>query len=186
MQTPLDRAFAAQAETPADDGLRLRFHERVLDAELMMPLATGTTGDHLAPRVFDLSDGRYALAFDRDERLADFLGAPTPFAALSGRRLAALLAGRSVGLALNLGAPSATLLPAAAVDWLAAMAAGTPAVRSTRLGSVSPPGTVPPALAAALGPKLAAMAPVIDAAWLVRAGSGDGDPGLLLVLGRRA
>ncbi len=62
------------------------------------------------------------------------------------------------------------------------MAAETPAVRAARLRSVSPPGTVPPPLAAALGPKLAAMAPVIDAAWLVRAGSGDGEPGLLLVL----
>ena len=61
--------------------------------------------------VYDLSDGRFVLAFDREERMAAFLDAPAPFAALSGRRLAALLDGRKLGLALNLGAPSATLLP---------------------------------------------------------------------------
>ena len=126
-ETPLDAAFLAQEADP-DPALRLRFHERVLDAELAVALDEAAEGDALRPSVYDLEDGRFVLAFDRDERLADFFGMPTAFAVLTGRRLAAMLAGQGTGIALNLGAPSATLLPAAAVDWLAAMVQPAPEV----------------------------------------------------------
>ena len=179
-ETPLDRAFRAQEGDPADPALRLRFHERVLDAELLLVLVAPPAAG-LEPRVLDLEAGRYVLAFDRDERLADFLGAPAPFAALSGRRLAGLLAGQGVGIALNLGAASASLLPPEAVDWMAAVQAGPPPEAAARLGAVLPPDP-PPALVAALGPKLAAMADVIAAAHLVAARFDDGRSGLLLAL----
>lgn len=178
-ETPLDAAFLA-AEADPDPGLRLRFHERVLDAELAVPLA-GAADESLAPQVFDLEDGRFVLAFDRDERLADFLGAPTEFAALSGRRLAALLAGRGIGIALNLGAPSATLLPAAAVDWLAAMVPPAPEAREGRLAGLATPD-VPDALGAALGAKLAAMADAVGTAHLVAADRPEGGRGVVLAL----
>ena len=132
-ETPLDRAFRAQEGDPADPALRLRFHERVLDAELLLVLVAPPAAG-LEPRVLDLEAGRYVLAFDRDERLADFLGAPAPFAALSGRRLAGLLAGQGVGIALNLGAASASLLPPETVDWMAAVQAGPPPEAAARLG----------------------------------------------------
>lgn len=173
-ETPLDAAFRA-AEAGDDAAARLRFHERVLDAELMVPLAAEAEAA-LAPRVFDLADGRFVLAFDRDERLAEFFGAPTEFAALSGRRLVAMLAGRGVGVALNLGAPSATLLPGAAVDWLAEMAAQAPEVREGRLAGLRVPD-VPEALRAALAAKLAAMADAVGGAFLVAS-----DGGLVLAL----
>ena len=179
-ETPLDLAFRAQEADPADPVLRLRFHERVLDAELLLVLVAPPDAG-LDPRVLDLEAGRYVLAFDRDERLADFLGAPAPFAALSGRRLAGLLAGQGVGIALNLGAASATLLPPEAVDWMAAIQADPPPEAAVRLGGVAHPDP-PPALVAALGPKLAAMAGVIAAAHLVAARFDDGRSGLLLAL----
>lgn len=175
-ETPLDLAFLAQEADP-DPALRLRFHERVLDAELAVPLAGSGAADALAPQVFELEDGRFVLAFDRDERLADFLGAPTEFAALSGRRLVALLAGQGTGIALNLGAPSATLLPAEAVAWLAEMAAPAPEGREARLAGLAAP-EVPDALAAALAAKLAAMADAVGTAHLVASGGG-----LVLALG---
>lgn len=171
-ETPLDAAFLASAADP-DPALLLRFHERVLDAELAVPLA-GEAGETLDPQVFDLEDGRFVLAFDRDERLADFFGAPTDFAVLTGRRLATLLAGQGTGIALNLGAPSATLLPAGAVDWLAAMAAPAPEAREARLAGLAAPASVPPALAAGLAAKLAAMADAVPAAHLVATGEGSG------------
>jgi hypothetical protein len=177
-ETPLDAAFLASDADP-DPALRLRFHERVLDAELAVALA-GEGEETLAPRVFDLEDGRFVLAFDRDERLADFLG-PTDFAALSGRRLATLLAGRGVGIALNLGAPSATLLPSAAVDWLAEMARPLPELREARLGALRAP-EVPAPLAAALAAKLAAMADAVPDAHLVAAQGVEGREALVLVL----
>lgn len=177
-ETPLDLAHAAHEAAPEDEALRLRFHERVLDAELVVPVGREDAAA-VAPRIFDLSDGRFVLAFDRDERMAAFLDAPTPFVALPGRGLVAQLAGRGIGIALNLGAPSAALMPAAAVDWLAAIA-GTPTeAASLRPAGLSRPRDVPAALLPALGPKLAAMAGVIGAAHLVAAEGG----GLMLALG---
>jgi hypothetical protein len=180
--TPLDAAHAAEAAAPEDDAARLRFHERVLDAELVVPLAAEPRDGAIEPRVHDLSDGRFVLAFDRDDRLAAFLGAPVPFAALSGRSLAALLAERGIGIALNLGAPSAALLPPASVDWLARIA-GVAAEQATgRIEALAPPGPVPAALLAGLGAKLAAMADVIEAAFLARARHSGGEERLLLAL----
>ena len=168
-ETPLDAAFLAQEADP-DPALRLRFHERVLDAELAVALDEAAEGDALRPSVYDLEDGRFVLAFDRDERLADFFGMPTAFAVLTGRRLAAMLAGQGTGIALNLGAPSATLLPAAAVDWLAAMVQPAPESREARLAELASPAAVPAALRAALAAKLAAMSDVVAAAHLASAG----------------
>jgi hypothetical protein len=180
--TPLDRAFAAQEGAPDDAAVRLRFHERVLDAELFVPLAEAPGPDRLRPQVFVLDEGAYVLAFDREDRLAGFLAAPAEFAALSGRRLAGLLEGQGVGVALNLGAASGTLLPPGAVDWLAGMAADAPAELTARPEAVARPGTVPPALLAALGPKLAAMAGPVGQACLVEARYRDAGSGLLLAL----
>jgi hypothetical protein len=179
--TPLDAAYRAQASDP-DPVLRLRFHERVLDAELLLLLAEEAAGDRLRPEIFALAEGRFALAFDRDDRLAAFVGAPAPFVALAGRRLVALLAGQGVGIGLNLGAPSAILLPGASVDWLAGMARDAPQAAAERLRSVAAPAEVPPGLIAALGPKLAAMADVVATAHLVEARLAGGT-GLLLALG---
>ncbi len=179
-ETPLDRAFRAQEADPSDPLLRLRFHERILDAELLL-LLEAEPGDRLAPRVFDLADGRFGLAFDRDDRLAGFLGAPAHFAALSGRRLATMLAGEGTGLALNLGTPSATLLAAEAGDWLAAMAGQGPSVSAARPLAYAVPEP-PPALLAGLAAKLAALADVVATAHLAEARYPAGTR-LLLALG---
>jgi SseB protein N-terminal domain len=181
-ETPLDLAFRQQEADPADPVRRLRFHERVLDAELLLLLEAPAAGDRLRPRVFELAEGRFVLAFDRDDRLAAVLDAPAPFAALAGRRLVAMLAGQGVGIGLNLGdAPSATLLPAEAVDWMAGMLSQDPGEAAERPRDFAAPAA-PPELVAALGPKLAAMAEVIAEAFLVEAGYAGGDRRLLLVL----
>lgn len=179
-ETALDAAFRAQAA--GDPAAELRFHERVLDAELLLLLATEAEGERLEPLVFDLDEGRFALAFDRDDRLAGFLEAPAPYAALPGRRLVEMLAGQGIGIGLNLGpAPSATLLPAAAVDWLAGLAEGAPVEIEARPRRLDAPLQAPAGLIAALDAKLAAMAAVIGEAWLVAADV-DRATGLLLAL----
>ncbi|MFT3974435.1 MAG: SseB family protein [Amaricoccus sp.] len=182
MQTPLDLAHAAHEAAPEDAALRLRFHERILDTELIVPLAAPPEDERIEPQIFGLSDGPVVLAFDRDDRMAEFLGAPADFAALTGRRLVALLAGHGTGLALNLGAPSAALLPPEAVDWLARIAAEAVPEASARASDIGPPGIVPRPLLDALGPKLAAMADRLASAHLVSARLGDGPPALLLAL----
>lgn len=182
-ETPIDSAFRMLAADPDDPAAGLRFHERVLDAELLVPLAAGTeAAAGLVPQLYDVAEGRFVLAFDRDERMAGFLEAPVPFAAMPGRRLAALLSGSETGIVLNPGAPSETLLPAATVGWLATMAAGTASAVRARLRDIGPPGVPPAALLEALGPKLAAMAEVIGDAHIVTASHDGQDAGLLLVL----
>ncbi len=181
--TPLDTAYAAMEADPGDEAARLRFHERVLDAELFLLLDAEPEGDRLRPRVLDLPEGRFVLAFDRDARLAAFLDAPAPYAAIAGRKLVRMLAGQGVGIALNPGvAPSETALEPDAVDWLAAMAPGAPEVADGRAREISAPRTAPPALIVALDAKLAAMADRISAAWLAGLHREDGTVGLALAI----
>ena len=183
-ETAIDRAFRAMEAAPGDERARARFHERLLDAELRLLLAEEPeTDESLRPRIFDLPEGRFVLAFDSDERLAAFLAEPMPSALLAGRGLVAMIAGHGLGIGLNLGeAVSATLLPAAAVDWLGEMALGAPERREHAARRLGPPLGATPALIEALDRKLAAMAGVIGAAHLAGAEYSDGAAGLLLVL----
>jgi hypothetical protein len=117
--TPLDQAHAEMTAAPDDDAARLRFFGYLADAELILLLEREGSVDLLAPRIFDLEDGPVALVFDTEDRLAEFCGAPAPYAALPGRVIAAQLAGKGIGLGLNLGvAISSMLLPPDALDWL--------------------------------------------------------------------
>lgn len=182
-ETAIDRAFLDMEAAPGDEAARARFHERVLDGELRLLLdVEPETDDSLDPAIFEIAEGRFVLAFDADERLAAFLDAPAPFAALTGRRLAVMIAGHGLGIGLNLGAaPSATLLPAETVDWLAGMASASPEAVEDMPRRFAPPRAAR-ALIAALDGKLAAMAGVIGAAHLVAAEYADGRSAPLLVL----
>lgn len=182
--TPLDVAHAAMIANPDDDAARLRFFERILDAELIVLLEAEPTDERLRPRVVDLDAGRFALVFDRDARLAAFLSEPAPYAALPGRRLAVALAGAGLGLALNPGvAPSEALLSAEEIGWLAGMTDPEAAeTAEAQVRSVGPPAGASPALIAALGPKLAAMTGRIEAAWLGALRLDDGTERLALAI----
>jgi len=181
--TPIDGAHRAMEASPDNPRARLRFHERVMDSELFLLLEAEPDDDRLIPQVFELDEGRFVLAFDRDDRLADFLDAPAPYAALTGRRLVALLAGRGLGMGLNLGpAPSATLLPVDAVMWMAGMGEGGPEAADATPRRLGPPGDVPEGLVSALGPKLAAMSTRIASAHLVAAEFVDDRSVLVLAL----
>jgi hypothetical protein len=184
-ETAIDGAFLRMEAAPDDAEARARFHERVLDAELYLLLEEEPeTDESLSPRIFEIPEGRFVLAFDRDERLAAFLEEPMPYAILAGRRLVEMITGHGLGIGLNLGAaPSATLLPAGAVDWMAGIAGGAPEAAEAAARRLGPPRAASAALIAALDHKLAAMAGVIGAAHLVEADYADGARGLLLVLG---
>ena len=118
--TPLDTAHAAMEAAPGDDAARLRFYERLADCELFLLLTEEAQGDNLSPEVFDLADESFVLVFDREDRLARFVGKPAPYAALSGRVVTALLSDQGIGMGVNLDvAPSSILIPPQAVTWLA-------------------------------------------------------------------
>ncbi|MEL6234675.1 MAG: SseB family protein [Pseudomonadota bacterium] len=175
-QTPLDAAHAAMMADAESDARRRAYWSRLLGSELFVLLAAEP--GHAAtpePRIEHLSEGPIALAFDSDARLGAFLEAPAPTAALSGRRLVALLAGRGIGIGLNLGvANSAILLPSDAVEWAAShLAPLHPQTILAEAHQIGPPDATP-ALIAALDARIAALAGQCAEVWLARLTHSDG------------
>lgn len=170
--TPLDIAHAVMQAAPDDDAARLRFYERLGDGELFVLLSQEADGENISPELFEVADGRFVLAFDREERLAQFTGQPAPYAALSGRLLAQMLANQpdatAIGIGLNLEvAASSILIPADAVAWLHQMLEQAPDQVEARIAQVTAPTGLPEALITALDTKLATAAGLADRAYLV-------------------
>ncbi|MBQ2260665.1 MAG: SseB family protein [Loktanella sp.] len=179
--TDLDTAHAAMAAAPDDDAARLRFYERLADSEIFLLLGAEAQGDQITPALFDVEDGQYALIFDREERLADFVGRAAPYAALPGRALVQMLAGQGVGLGLNLEvAASAMLIPADAVDWLAQTLLHGPSETEARLTAVAAPRNLPQSVVTGLDRKLAIAAGLAHSAYLVAATYDSGAQGHVL------
>ena len=167
--TPLDRAHAAMAAAPEDDAARLAFHEALVTGELFLMLQREPEpgAESVEPRIFPLEEGPFVLAYDREDRLARFAGGPTPYAALPGRRVVEMLAGRGIGLGVNLGgAPSEMLLPAEAVAWLAGTLANRPAEAVAQPREIAPPDALPEKLLRALDARLGRAAGMAAAAYL--------------------
>ncbi len=180
MQTPLDLACEAMQQ---DSGAALGFYARFLETELFLLLESELSEDKARPLILDTSDGPLTLVFDLEARMAAFNDHPSDYVALSGRRVARLLAGQGVGIGLNLGeAPSAMVLPPDAVDWLAEAAIGDDETLEARPLEIGKPVGVPEALIMALDGKLANMAGVVGAAYLVSARYEGGAGGHMLAL----
>lgn len=178
----LDRAHAAMAAAPEAEAPRLAFHAALAEAELFLLLADEPSGEDLTPRLYELEAGPVVLAFDSEARLAEFAGAPVPYAALPGRRLVAMLAGQRVGLGLNFEvAPSAMLLPPELLDWLAEALAEAPQELTARPQALHPP-RLPPSLLAALDARLARAEGLARQAWLAGVTHADGSAGHLLAV----
>ena len=167
-QTPLDTAHSAMEHAPDDAAARLRFFERLADSELFLLLQSEAVGDSLTPDVFEVDSAKYVLVFDREERLAEFVGDSAHHAALSGRVVATMLAGQGIGLGLNLGvAPSSILIPADAMAWLCDMLDNAPDEVTALPVSIDPPKGLPETLLSALDTKLATAAGLAQTAYLV-------------------
>ncbi|MEC3862853.1 SseB family protein [Mesobacterium sp. TK19101] len=181
--TPLDRAHAAMDAAPEDDAARLRFYERLADSELFLLLEREAEGDTVTPELFDLSDARFILVFDSEDRLGQFVGKPAPYAAMSGRALANMLAGQGIGLGVNLEvAPSSILIPPGAVDWLVETLGHGPAEAEARPSELHPPAGLPDVLLTALDAKLATAQGMARKAYLAAVTYDDGTRGHLLGL----
>ena len=179
-KTALDVAHAAMQAGKETD--RLRFYDRLADAELYVLLCAEPQGDRITPQTFDVDDGTFILAFDREERLTQFVGQAAPYAALSGRLVTEMLAGQGIGLGLNLDvAPSSILIPASAVDWLHEALANRPTQIDTQPLEISAPGDLSEALLTALDAKLATAAGYARMAYLVSVIYAPARPGHLLV-----
>lgn len=165
--TPLDMAHATMEEGESD-ALRRAFWDLVAATELHLWLVGESEGEALSPQIFEIEGARYALAFDTEDRLSGFAGGISPYAAMSGRRLAGLLAASGLGLGLNFGAASQTLLPPDLVAWLAGVGGArfeTVSERPIRLGRP----TLGEAAVATLDRRLAAAEGMARTAWLAEA-----------------
>jgi SseB protein N-terminal domain len=178
--TRIDDAHAAMLAAPDPDAARLIFYGVLADSELILLLMSEAEGDTLSPRIFDLSGGPVALAFDSEDRLAAFTGGVSPYAALPGRIIAAGLAGQGIGLGLNLGAPSEMLLPPEAMDWLSRTLAHGPDRVEALPERFDAPKNLPDRLLAALDARLARAAGLANAALLAAVTYRDGRRGHLL------
>jgi hypothetical protein len=180
-ETPLDTAHAAMLAAPENDTARLRFYERMADAELYLLLETEAEGDQINPRVLETEGGQFLLAFDRAQRLAQYAGDAAAYVALSGRNVAAMLDGQPLGIALNIDvAPSAILLPDTAVAWLRETLTHAAAEVEARIETVLPPKGLPETLITAIDEKLATATGMAANAWLVGVGYEGGGRGHLL------
>lgn len=179
--TALDAAQAAIGAAPEDEKLQLNFYECLADSMLFLMLVDEGDADRIVPRLFDLESGPVALAFDREERLADFAEDVSAYIALPGRAIMQILRGQGIGLGVNFGSPSQRLLPPDAVDWLAGLVTGD------KKAVVSQPAKFFPPLAqenflANLARRLQRVADLADEAYLVEALYEDGRRALLLAV----
>lgn len=167
-QTVLDAAHAAMMGSPDNDTVRLRFYERLGDVELFLLLEGEAEDEKITPQIYDPGTGPIVLVFDRQERLTAFVGAAAPYAALSGRVIAGLLTEQGLGLGLNLDvAPSAFLLDAQGVSWLAETLGHEPDEIEVQIAELSAPAGLPDLLLTAIDTKLATATGLAQMAYLV-------------------
>lgn len=179
--TPLDQAHATLVEAGDTDAARLRFYERLADAELFLLLETEAVADKIEPQIFSVDGSEFVLAFDLEERLVDFVGQPAPYACLSGRALVTLLAPQALGLGLNLEvAPSSYLMDAQGVGWLADTLQAAPEEAEAKVVEMTPPGAMPELLLSALDAKLALMGAAARSAYLAQVTYDNGAIGHML------
>lgn len=179
--TPIDTAHAAMEAQPDNGAARLRFYERLADAELFLMLTEEALDDNVSPELFETEEGRFVLVFDREHRLSRFAERPAPYAAMSGRILAEMLRGQEIGLGLNLGvAPSAILIPPAAMDWLCDTLGHAPQETEARIAEFTAPRGLPEDLITAIDTKLATAVGLARSAYLVGTTDAQGGRGHLL------
>ena len=176
--TPLDTAHAAMAD--GSDLARLKFYECFADGEIFLLLEGEPEGDKIAPALLTDETTKFIIAFDRELRLSDYAGGVAPLVTLSGRAVVEMIKGQGIGIALNPGYPSDTLIAPQSVDWLAQTLANRPEEHVARPTELLPPGTVPEPLMQALDRKLASARGLAQAAWLAGVGYDDGSKGHLL------
>lgn len=169
-QTPLDTAFFAMEAAPDDAQARARYYEVLADTELFLVLRAEPEGDQIAPDVFDLGDQTFVVAFDAEDRMVHFTGGPAPYAAITGRVLAEMLAPQGIGLGINLEAgPSSFLIPVEALQWLVDTLGTAPQEAEARVVAIHAPGPLPQPVLDALADRLTRAAGLAQAAFLVEA-----------------
>ncbi|MEM7547115.1 MAG: hypothetical protein AAF367_16420 [Pseudomonadota bacterium] len=175
MMTPLDHAWTATEAPGAGDAEMAKYYDVFAAAELHLLIdaaslsGTGTP----QPQLFPVDDIDTALVFDTEDRLAAFTEDGAAHLTLSGRAVIAMFAGRNVQVGVNLGdAPSATILPAAALDWAAAALRQPIEAEEGSEMALTVPRMITPDLISRIDTKISGMGASVGEAWLCGLGSG--------------
>lgn len=188
--TPIDAAWAATEAPGAGDAETARFWEVFSGAELHLVIDPNSLEGDGPPRplTFPVEGAETALVFDTEARMAGFMEEGAAHLTLSGRAVVAMFAGTGAQVGLNLGdAPSATVLPAAALDWAASALRQPIETETAGAASLTVPRGATPDLLQRLDARIAGMGAAVAEAWLCGFGSarrGQASP-LLLCVGLR-
>ncbi len=171
-QTPLDQAYLAMA---ADENARLGYYERLAESELFLLLEKESDGNNITPELFQTDMGSFVLAFDREERLAAFTEKEAAFVALSGRIIAQMLAGKDIGLGVNLGCDGVeNLIAPDGIGWLLGALEQGPIEENAMPRELSAPKGLPEVLITALDRKLPTAMGLATSAYLAAVTYDDG------------
>jgi hypothetical protein len=185
----LDHAASAMAGQRDGSAAQLRFYQILAETPLVLLLTAEVAGGDVAPQVFDLAAGPLVLAFDSEDRLAQWaqeagLG-PQPYAELPARVIAQQLgAVGGIGLGLNFGANTASemILPPEAMTWLTEVLDIAPQTLPARISNVMPLAQPPQAVMAALALGLSRSAGMAQAARLAHVRYDTGAQGHILAI----
>lgn len=179
--TRLDFAFEASQLDEDDEAARLSFFEVLAGSQLFLLLEEEAVGDQIKPRVLEMYDETFVMAFDLESRMTDMTEGAVPYAAVSGRVLAEMLAPQRIGIALNIDvAPSSTFILGEEVVWLNEMLSQAPEEVQQGISEIFAPKGLPRNFLTALDARLAAAAGLACSAYLVGARYADGGLGHLL------
>lgn len=179
--TELDRAHERMQANEDDATARLRFYERLADSELFLVLENEPGEGVVEPKIFLFEEQKFVLVFDLEERLVEFSARIVPYIAMSGRTISKMLESKGLGLGMNLGvATSSILLPSDAVEWLVEKTSAEPEVEFDRPLEISKPVGMSEALLAALSTKIALATGMAKSAYLANASFASGRSGQIL------
>jgi len=176
--TPLDKAHRAMIDPAATDADHQRYYSVLAAAELFV-LLEDEVDDSFAPQLIEDDGLRFALVFDREDRLAEFVDEPQDYLAMSGRALIAALLDADLGMGVNLGMDAATMLPPDVLSWIDERISPDVAVEEGRIDVLSPPKSAPQELVELLSERLPILSGLADHAILAEASRDDGDRLLL-------
>jgi hypothetical protein len=180
---PLDRAHAAMAAAPEDEGPRRAYLGLLAGHELMVALKAEGAGGAVEPESVEVDGTTFVIAHDSEARLSAGRQGAIQHLAATGAEIARLLAPQGLGLIVNPGAPEvAFVLDPEGVRWLAAEAGAAPEAGAHSLGGFGPPSGVSAQTLVALDARLAEAGAVIRRAALAGAREADGGRAIVLAL----
>ena len=122
----------------------MAYYHALLDQVLCVLLKDDPEHGDMALKVFETSQGTFAMGFDSETRLADFAGTSAYFAQMSARAVVQTLRDMGLGLGVNFDvAPSSTLLPADVVAWLAGQADAAPTEETAQIDEITALNALP-------------------------------------------